>query len=179
MQVALKDAKKGDMVIVRDNIQETGEQRVTINFISSVLKSKKIVKTMWHVHYDISTGKAVGQDTPPGGVSSWIPNGEILAVIRRKEVEYDGSPVTVNIIRLNHIMGTFDIVEGTIVSAMPSRAAGGPGDYDLVVDGTYFSYMPRFNNTPLWFNHFQGLTFVIQEVVKTPRYIEPSLHNFY
>lgn len=44
MQVALKDAKRGDMVIVRDTVQATGMTRLTVNFLTSVLKSKKIVK---------------------------------------------------------------------------------------------------------------------------------------
>lgn len=60
MQVALKDAKRGDMVIVRDTVQATGMPRVTVNFLTFILKSKKIVKTLWDIHYDISTGKAVG-----------------------------------------------------------------------------------------------------------------------
>lgn len=47
MHVALKDAKKGDMVIVRDTVQATGMLRLTVNFLSSVQKSKKIVKTLW------------------------------------------------------------------------------------------------------------------------------------
>ena len=50
MQVALKDAKRGDMVIVRDTVQATGMTRLTVNFLTSVLKSKKIVKTLWGIH---------------------------------------------------------------------------------------------------------------------------------
>lgn len=105
MQVALKDAKRGDMVIVRDTVQATGMTRLTVNFLTSVLKSKKIVKTLWGIHYDISSGKAVGQDTPPGVKSSWIPDGKILAVIRQEKVLFEGYPTPVNILRLNDSKG--------------------------------------------------------------------------
>ena len=171
MQVALKDAKRGDMVIVRDTVQASGMPRVTVNFLTSVLKSKKIVKTLWGIHYDISSGKAVGQDTPPGVKSSWIPDGEILAVIRQEKVLFEGYPTTVNILRLNDSKGTFDVVQGTLTSAFPVQDQNSPKKlfgYDLLVGDRYFHYLPR-QGTSVWASFSDGVTYVIQELITFPK----------
>lgn len=171
MHLDLKDAKRGDMVIVRDTVQATGMLRLTVNFLSSVQKSKKIVKTLWGIHYDISSGKAVGQDTPPGVKSSRIPDGEILAVIRQEKVLFEGYPTTVNILRLNDSKGAFDVVQGTLSSAFPVRDQNSPNKffgYDLLVGDRYFRYLPR-QGTSVWVSFSDSVTYVIQELITFPK----------
>lgn len=170
MQVALKDAKRGDMVIVRDTVQATGMLRLTVNFLSSVLKSKKIVKTLWGIHYDISSGKAVGYDKGQRQ-GSWVPNGEILAVIRQEKVLFEGYPTTVNILRLNDSKGTFDVVQGTLTSAFPVQDQNSPKKlfgYDLLVGDNYFHYLPR-QGTSVWVSFSDSVTYVIQELITFPK----------
>ena len=173
MQVALKDAKRGDMVIVRDTVQATGMPRVTVNFLTSVLKSKKIVKTLWGIHYDISTGKAVGYDKGQGQ-GSRVPNGKILAVIRQDKVLFEGYPTTVNILRLNDSKGTFDVVQGTLTSAFPVPDQNSPKKlfgYDLLVGDNYFHYLPR-QGTSVWASFSDSVTcvtYVIQELITFPK----------
>lgn len=170
MHVALKDAKRGDMVIVRDTVQATGMTRLTVNFLTSVLKSKKIVKTLWDIHYDISTGKAVGYDKGQRQ-GSWVPNGEILAVIRQEKVLFEGYPTTVNILRLNDSKGTFDVVQGTLTSAFPVQDQNSPNKlfgYDLLVGDMYFHYLPR-QGTSVWVSFSDSITYVIQELITFPK----------
>ena len=103
--------------------------------------------------------------------SSWIPDGEILAVIRQEKVLFEGYPTAVNILRLNDSKGTFDVVQGTLTSAFPVPDQNSPKKlfgYDLLVGDKYFHYLPR-QGTSVWASFSDGVTYVIQELITFPK----------